>query len=271
MQSSSLEETNQSTGNRNAFLFVTEIQSHLLCVVVHFSYVSRIVGTSLDALLRGKAPLVSIGGTSAGNAIQGLWIYTGATASAVSDTSLLRPYNPTINGALVPSLLNVPSLNDARAGGVVMDDHFVTRDRMGRLVVFMARLAQDGFVPTFAPTPDLTSNASLAVVRGIGVDEATALLLDPGNATSGASLKAVGDSTAYACELSSAALKGMVCAENEALTVRGVACERLAGASFTDYTNPNGDTFDLSTWKGTGARYTFDVVNGVIFGNPYGP
>jgi cyanophycinase len=233
--------------------------------------VSRIAGTSLEGLLRGKAPLVTIGGTSAGNAIQGLWVYTGATASAVSDTSLLRPYNPTINGALVNSLLNVPSLDDATSGGVVTDDHFVVRDRMGRLVVFMARLAQDGFVPTGAATADLTSNSSKAVVRGIGVDEATALLLDPGNATSGASFKAVGDSTAYACELSSSSLRGMTCAENEALTVRGVTCERLAGASFTDYTNPNGDTFDLTTWKGTGVRYTFDVVNGVIVGNAYGP
>jgi len=143
----------------------------------------------------------------------------------------------------------------------------------------MARLAKDGMVPTNGPTFDLTSNTSAAVVRGIGVDEVTALLLDPkgGNATTttssssggggdgsgGAILTAVGNGTAYACELSSDALRGMTCVEGESLQVSGVLCERLTAL--------DADTFDLSTWRGSGVRYTFDVANGEIIGNPYGP
>jgi len=236
-------------------------------------YVSRIAGSSLEALLRGMAPLVSIGGTSAGNAIQGLWVYTGVHGSAVSSSSLLNPYEYAVNGALVSSLLNVPSLDDAHRGGVVMDDHFVARDRMGRLLVFMGRLAQDGAVPTNADTSDLTSNASSAVVRGIGVDEATALLLDPtGNATTGGpTLTAVGDGTAYACELSSDSLRAMTCKEGEPLSVPAVACERLTAAGFYNYSDPAAGTFDLAAWKGSGVRYKFDVDNGVITGDPYGP
>jgi hypothetical protein len=74
--------------------------------------------------------------------IQGPWIYTGAKGSAVSTTALLDPYLPTINGCIVDGILNVPSLE---AQQVVTDDHFVTRDRMGRMVVFMARIGADGY------------------------------------------------------------------------------------------------------------------------------
>lgn len=55
---------------------------------------------------------------------------------------MMDPYLPTINGCLVDGLLNVPSLDAKR---VVTDDHFVTRDRMGRMVVFMARIGADGY------------------------------------------------------------------------------------------------------------------------------
>jgi len=32
-----------------------------------------------------------------------------------------------------------------------------------------------------------------------------------------------------------------------------------------------GDTFDLGTWAGSGVKYAFDVLNGTIVGEPYGP
>ena len=51
-------------------------------------YVDRISGSSLEGLLRAKGANVTIGGTSAGNAIQGEWIYTGNQGSAVPSECL---------------------------------------------------------------------------------------------------------------------------------------------------------------------------------------
>jgi cyanophycinase-like exopeptidase len=53
--------------------------------------------------------------------------------------------------------------------GIITDSHFVTRDRMGRLLTFLARIVQDGWAPT---------------AKGIGIDERTALAVEPtGRAT----------------------------------------------------------------------------------------
>uniref|UniRef100_A0A7S3NKB1 Cyanophycinase n=1 Tax=Aureoumbra lagunensis TaxID=44058 RepID=A0A7S3NKB1_9STRA len=197
-------------------------------------YVSRIKNTSLETLLKSKSINVTIGGTSAGNAIQGLYIYIGAFGSAISDECLQHPYNFRID--LGPALLKSPPLDIAR---VIMDDHFVTRDRMGRMLTFMARLLQDGLCT--APT-----------VRGIGVDEATALLVD--HASGVATL--VGNSTAYACEASSP----QVCMRGEPLTLKNISCQRLG----------SGDSFNLYNWNGTGYSYSLDIVRGRMLGEPYG-
>jgi cyanophycinase len=78
---------------------------------------------------------------------------------------------------------------------IITDTHFVTRDRMGRMLTFVARILQDNEYTknTFANTP--TNNNNTTIVRGVGVDEHTALLLD---VTTG-HVTAVGVSTAYVC------------------------------------------------------------------------
>jgi cyanophycinase-like exopeptidase len=52
-------------------------------------------------------------------------------------------------------------------GGAITDSHLVTRDRMGRLVTFLARMLKDQLAP-------------LGQARGIGVDEGTAVVVDNG-------------------------------------------------------------------------------------------
>ena len=53
---------------------------------------------------------------------------------------------------------------------------------------------------------------------------------------------------------------------------RGVeACERLQAAGFEDCDDPAADTFDLSAWRGSGVRYAYNITDGVIVGQPYGP
>ena len=67
----------------------------------------------------------------------------------------------------------------------ITDSHFRQRDRMGRLITFMSRLDADGLVQGTLGTP--------GKVRGIGINEQTALLVEPsgtatvvGNSPSGA-------------------------------------------------------------------------------------
>jgi cyanophycinase-like exopeptidase len=104
------------------------------------------------------------------------------------------------------------------------------------------------------------------IIRSIGVDEVTALLLDhSGNIT------AVGNGTTYMCALPVVALQNMTCHPSAPLSISNVQCERLQGAGFVEYDDPNADTFNTESWTGSGVQYSFDVVNGEIIGEPYGP
>lgn len=51
------------------------------------------------------------------------------------------------------------------------DSHFVTRDRLGRLVAFLARMTKD------------VGPKSIATARAIGVNEQTALMISNGSAS----------------------------------------------------------------------------------------
>ena len=117
-----------------------------------------------DAIRRG----VPIGGTSAGLAVMGEYIYT-AQGDKPDDpnldgkTALADPYSARIT--LASNFLNIPILKD-----VITDTHFARRDRMGRMLVFLARLNE----------PDGKPRAgNVSTIHGIGVEERAAVLLDP--------------------------------------------------------------------------------------------
>jgi len=114
-------------------------------------------GTEVSSSLAGAwGRGAVVGGTSAGCAILGAFAFTAANGTVYSDEVLADPYNQyvTLGGGFVTP----PPL--AR---VITDTHFAARDRMGRLVGFVARLIADG---------------DLADPIGIGVDERTALVID---------------------------------------------------------------------------------------------
>jgi len=119
------------------------------------------LGTPLAAALEGHARLGRpIGGTSAGLAVLGEHVFTAAfPASAGELTSALalqHPFDARIT-------LRSDFLAFAPLRAVITDSHFSERDRLGRLVVFLARLTAAGTSP-----PPL----------GVGLDERTALLVD---------------------------------------------------------------------------------------------
>jgi cyanophycinase len=112
------------------------------------------VEAGLNAHVRAHRP---IGGSSAGLAILGNYSYTALDGGSLeSRIALEDPYGAPVT--LDTDFLHAPGLE-----GVITDTHFSARSRLGRLMTFVTRL--DASFPA-------------ARVCGIGVDEATALLID---------------------------------------------------------------------------------------------
>jgi len=110
---------------------------------------------ALNAHVRAGKP---IAGTSAGLAILGGYAYGALDGGSITSAGALA--DPMGNAVTLDSgFLHMPYLQR-----VVTDTHFDKRDRLGRLIVFVARAAQE------SGDPDMV---------GIGVDEDTALCVEP--------------------------------------------------------------------------------------------
>ena len=122
------------------------------------AYVNAWKGTrSEDAIHAAYARGAVIGGTSAGLAVEGEFVYDpDGVVAATGAEAIANPYRNSM--LFTGDFLNFPLMND-----IVTDTHFSQRDRMGRLFAFMARLRQDN---------------STARILGIGVSENTAIFLD---------------------------------------------------------------------------------------------
>lgn len=123
---------------------------------------------AIDYLLLEKK--VPVGGTSAGCAILTGLYYSGENGSAVSDSSLLNPYNDKI------TIYNNDFLHAPFLSQVISDQHYLARKREGRHVAFLARIISDYHI----------------YARGIAPDERTAVCINAdGKAT------VIGESKAY--------------------------------------------------------------------------
>jgi cyanophycinase len=123
-----------------------------------WNYVGKWKDTPLqDELNQALLDGVPMGGTSAGLAILGEHVFSAEHDTITSEEALRDPYDPAIT--LESDFLQAPNLEN-----LVTDSHFSERDRMGRLVTFMSRLQADN---------------DLGEVKGVGVDERTAVLVAP--------------------------------------------------------------------------------------------
>jgi cyanophycinase-like exopeptidase len=181
------------------------------------------VQTGVNFLLNSKhAP---VGGTSAGLAVLSQFIYTGALGSVTSSQALANPFHRYVT-------LDRDLFQSSLGGNKLYDSHFVTRDRMGRSLVFLARIVNNGWA---------------AQPRTIGIDEETALLVLP---TGAATMVGVG--AAYFLQAPGPA---QVLADKTPLTYLNIGVYKV----------PQGGTFNLSTWTGTGGvAYTLNVNNGSV-------
>jgi cyanophycinase len=181
------------------------------------------VQTAIEALAAKNIP---IGGTSAGMAVMSKFAFTAMNGTITSASALDNPYDKTLT--LGRDFLSLPDM-----GGLVSDPHLEARDRMGRLITFMARIVNDGWSGS---------------VHGVGVDVETALLIEGGNATR------VGAGSAYF--LRTVGLPE-VCKPKTPLTYRNVTTQRLSASG----------TFDMRNWAnydGSTVNYSISAVNGVL-------
>ena len=180
-----------------------------------------------DAIRRG----IPIGGTSAGLAVLGEYAYSaqGDTPDGPdldSATALVDPFGPRIT--LAHNFLQIPILK-----GIITDSHFAKRNRMGRLLVFLARINEP-------------SNKLISPVRGIGIEQGAAVLVEPdGNA------QVIGRGSAYFVDPRGA--KGVV-GQRTPLTFGDYA---IAKAS-------PGHAFNLTTWTGDATEYKLSAEAGAV-------
>lgn len=195
-------------------------------------YVSNWDGTPLEAAIDAAvARGVPIGGTSAGLAVLGEFDFAALAGTVYSHEALADPYNRYMT--LVRGFLQAPGL-----GATIADSHFVARDRMGRLVAFLARIVQDGWA---------------AEARGIGIDERAALIVAPDGGVT-----RVGEGPAYFLRTPG---PPQLCAPGRPLRFDNVSVYRLSGAA----------TFDLATWQGSGGlAYTVSAADGHLSSNAPG-
>jgi cyanophycinase len=105
-----------------------------------------------QALRRGAV----LGGTSAGLAVLGEFVFSARQGSAESSVVMKAPFDSTVT--VERGFLDLAVLR-----GVITDSHFSQRQRLGRLLTFMSRIF---------------GSLGASSVRGLGVDEQTALAID---------------------------------------------------------------------------------------------
>jgi cyanophycinase len=178
-----------------------------------------------DAINRHIAAGKPIGGSSAGLAVLGEFSFSSMIDTIHSPEAIADPYGNKVT--ISRDFLRIPLLT-----GIITDTHFAKRDRMGRLLVFLARILQDGWA---------------AQVRAIAVEEGVAVLLEPD-----AQAKIIGSGAAYFLEAKNSP---DVCQRKVPLGFRGITVHR----------SPSGASFNVKDWKGTGGDdYQLAVVNGVV-------
>jgi cyanophycinase len=145
--------------------------------------------------------------------------------TAYSKETLADPFNKGVT--LGKDFLHVPYMD-----GILTDQHFVKRDRLGRSVGFMARILQDGMAVS---------------VREIAVDERNAVLVDEnGSAT------LIGKGAAY---FFSPTQKPEICQAGKPLTFRNIDVYKISRSA----------KFNVKSWTGSGGTtYVLSAVDGTL-------
>lgn len=191
-----------------------------------WNYVNYWKGTPVEAAINfvasKKAP---IGGTSAGLAVLGEFLFSAQNDGVTSADALADPFAQRVT--LDRQFLSMPLMK-----GIITDSHFVERNRMGRTVAFLSRIIENGWAST---------------VKAIAIDRETAVAVE---ANGEASIH--GKNVAYFIQASA---KPEVCQPGRPLTINNLSV----------YKTPSGAAFNLPKWRGSrGSAYTISASNGAL-------
>jgi cyanophycinase-like exopeptidase len=187
------------------------------------------VEDAIDQVVAKPAP---VGGTSAGMAILGEFVYSAMSDNSLSAAVALQdPFHADVT--LARDFLTVPVLK-----GIITDQHVKERDRIGRTVALLARLVHDGWA---------------SPAKAIAADRETALHIDP--VTGHVQIYATGDhDTPYAWFIRTSDEPGEL-RRSSALSMSNIEVYRAGPDA----------TFDLAAWSGAGGiAYTLDVERGTL-------
>jgi cyanophycinase len=194
------------------------------------NYVQFFKGTPIETAVESVyAKGGGVGGTSAGFAIMSDFTYDGCSGSALSSDALANPYHRTIS-------FTYDFFKWASMETTIAETHFVPRDRMGRLMAFIARQIKDGVA---------------ASALGVAVNERTSLVVDRNGLA-----HVMGDGAVY---FVLGDHMPEVCAPGTPLTF----------SNFKIWKVPAGGTFDLRNRPTGGWSYLVSVTNGQLSQNPY--
>lgn len=189
-----------------------------------WNYIRNWKGTALSELLQAKLDAgVPVGGTSAGLAVLGEYYFSAEADSVTSAEALADWHGPKMT-------IGSGFLKNEFLQSLITDSHFGRRDRMGRLLAFLAVMQ---------------CRQSVKQPRGLGIDEATAVLLDEKGMG-----RVVGKGNAYFVLASEGAA---FCEAAKKLDLKTVKVQRVAA----------GESFDFVNWRG-GFSYELEVNQGVV-------
>lgn len=202
-------------------------------------------GTLLERVLSDHVRTygIPVGGTSAGMMILSQYAYIAYPSTITSAEALADPFKP--DAVTIKRDFWTYGTPFEPLSGTVTDSHFDARDRMGRLLTFLARVIGDGW-------------SSAATARAIGVDQETALLMSTTPGSAGApsvTLRTVAnpgvDGAAYL--LRAASNSSLVLAPGLPLTFTRVQVRKLPAISAPSTYELNVDGGQLSS--STGSTY----------------
>jgi cyanophycinase-like exopeptidase len=236
-------------------------------------YLNYWKGTNADLAIQSlMARNVPIGGTSAGLAVLGQIDFAALNGTVQSPQALGDPFNRYMT--LDPASLSLSAgfIAPAALQHTVLDSHLDTRDRLGRLMVFVARMVQQNGDRGGCSGGVLPSGAQGARGIGLGVETALWIEVDAQGKTTAKRVTNDASNSTYPPdpEPTPSAVYFVrplgdpsTCAAKKPLTMPRVEVYRLADSAVS---------FDLSSWLlnygdqySTGAAtYNADINGGVI-------
>jgi cyanophycinase len=184
-----------------------------------------------DAINFVAAKPAPIGGTSAGMAVLGEFVYNSMTESVTTESGLGNPYNADLT--LARNFLRLPWMEN-----IIADQHLQERHRVGRTIAFLARLVEDGWTERG---------------QAIAADRETAVHVDPH--TGIATVFTTADHETPFAYFMRTTGKPELCRPGQPLTYRNIEVYRIGP----------GGSFNIGEWQGeNGISYTLGAENGKL-------